>query len=216
MKELFVLIAHLLTTLIKLARPGGVRAAAAESMALKLQLVVVHRTRKRAPPMTPWDRLVFGLCALWIAPSRWKKVSVVFRPSTFQRFHDTLVRCKYRLLFGAKGRRKPGPKGPEKELIEAVVAMKRQNPRFGCLKIAQEITHAFGVEVNKGKVLVNGADAGLNQIQSGLAWHYKRYEREQSPEDRVAYARAEEKARAERRGLWRDPRPVPPWEFRRH
>ena len=47
-----------------------------------------------------------------------------------------------------------------------------------------------------GKVLVNGADAGLNQLQSGLAWHYKRYKREQSPEDRVAYARAEEKARA--------------------
>ena len=59
-----------------------------------------------------------------------------------------------------------------------------------------------------GKVLVNGADAGLNQIQSGLAWHYKKYEREQSPEDRVAYARAEEKSRAKRRGLWRDPRPV--------
>ncbi len=50
MKELFVLIAHLLTTLITLARPGGVRAVAAESMALKLQLVA--RTRKRAPPMT--------------------------------------------------------------------------------------------------------------------------------------------------------------------
>ena len=44
MKELFVLIAHLLTTSIRLARPGGVRAVAAESMALKLQLVVVHRS----------------------------------------------------------------------------------------------------------------------------------------------------------------------------
>ncbi|MGH8655011.1 MAG: thermonuclease family protein [Gammaproteobacteria bacterium] len=52
-------------------------------------------------------------------------------------------------------------------------------------------------------------------MQTGLAWHYKRYEREQSPEDRVAYMRAEEKAQAERRGLWRDPHPVPPWEFRR-
>ena len=67
-----------------------------------------------------------------------------------------------------------------------------------------------------GKVLVNGADAGLDQIETGMAWHYKKYEREQSTEDRVAYARAEEKARAERRGLWRDSRPVPPWAFRRH
>jgi endonuclease YncB( thermonuclease family) len=64
-----------------------------------------------------------------------------------------------------------------------------------------------------GQVLVNGADAGLDQIETGMAWHYKRYEREQSTEDRVAYARAEETARAEGRGLWRDPRPVPPWEF---
>ena len=40
------------------------------------------------------------------------------------------------------------------------------------------------------------------RIQSGLAWHYKKYEREQSTEDRVAYARAEETARAGRRGLW--------------
>ena len=55
-----------------------------------------------------------------------------------------------------------------------------------------------------GKVLVNGADAGLTQIQLGLGWHYKKYEREQSTKDRVAYARAEETARAERRGLWRD------------
>ena len=64
-----------------------------------------------------------------------------------------------------------------------------------------------------GKVLVNGADTGLNQIQSGLAWHYKRYEREQSSEDRVAYARAEETARAERRGLWRDPESDTALEF---
>ncbi len=63
MKELCGLIAHLLTTLIKLARPGGVRAVAAESMALKHQVLVVH-ARKRAPPMTPWERLFFGLCSL--------------------------------------------------------------------------------------------------------------------------------------------------------
>jgi hypothetical protein len=55
-------------------------------------------------------------------------------------------------------------------------------------------------------------------IRSNRAWpwHYKKYEREQSTEDRVAYALAEGTARAERRGLWRDPRPVPPWAFRMH
>jgi endonuclease YncB( thermonuclease family) len=67
-----------------------------------------------------------------------------------------------------------------------------------------------------GKVLASGADAGLWQVEAGLAWHYKRYEQEQSDYwDRAAYARAEVQARAEKRGLWRDPEPVPPWDFRR-
>jgi endonuclease YncB( thermonuclease family) len=47
-----------------------------------------------------------------------------------------------------------------------------------------------------------------------MAWHYKRYEKEQTPEDRAAYAAAEDKARQAGRGLWRDRMPVPPWEWR--
>lgn len=152
MKILFILIAHLLATLVKLAQPGGARAVAAESLALKHQLLIMQRTRKRAPSMTPWDRLFVGLCSLWMAPGRRKKLAVVFRPSTFQRFHEALVKCKYRLLYTAKRRGKPGPKGPSRELVTAVVDMKRRNPSFGCLKIAQQISYAFGVEVNKDMV----------------------------------------------------------------
>lgn len=66
-----------------------------------------------------------------------------------------------------------------------------------------------------GKVLVDGRDACLRQIQDGLAWHFKRYEKEQSAADRITYAAAEEQARIARRGLWREPQPVPPWEFRK-
>lgn len=57
-------------------------------------------------------------------------------------------------------------------------------------------------------------DAGLAQIRSGLAWHFKRYEKEQTPQDREAYARAEEKARGQKLGLWSESDPVPPWEWR--
>lgn len=105
MKEVFILIAHLITTLVKLARPGGVRAITAESLALKQQLLVLQRGRTSAPRMTPWDRLFFGLCSLWLSSKRRRKVAIVFRPSTFQRFHEVLVRCKYRLLYtpGAEG-----------------------------------------------------------------------------------------------------------------
>lgn len=66
-----------------------------------------------------------------------------------------------------------------------------------------------------GKVLVQGVDASLVQVQRGLAWHYKAYEREQSANDRKLYDFAESEARASRRGLWVAPDPVPPWEFRR-
>ena len=58
-------------------------------------------------------------------------------------------------------------------------------------------------------------DTGLALITVGLAWHYKQYENEQTKEDRERYAFAEEEARAKRAGLWADPRPVPPWEWRR-
>ena len=56
MRELFVLLAHLVTTLIKLCRHGGLHAVVAESLAVKHQLQVINRTRRRAPRLTPWDR----------------------------------------------------------------------------------------------------------------------------------------------------------------
>jgi endonuclease YncB( thermonuclease family) len=65
-----------------------------------------------------------------------------------------------------------------------------------------------------GKVIVDGRDVNLEQIEAGQAWHYKEYQNEQSPEDRTLYAEAETKAREEKRGLWTDPLPTPPWEYR--
>lgn len=66
-----------------------------------------------------------------------------------------------------------------------------------------------------GKVLVDGTDANLAQVSNGMAWHYKKYEGEQSPEDRNEYSAAEQKARSMGRGLWIEDNPVPPWEFRK-
>lgn len=66
-----------------------------------------------------------------------------------------------------------------------------------------------------GKVLLDGRDVNFAQVSAGLAWHYKDYQREQSPADRRAYAEAEHKARVAHVGLWRDPSPIAPWDFRR-
>lgn len=81
---------------------------------------------------------------------------------------------------------------------------------------------AATVETNKldrygraiGKVLVNGLDVNMEQIQRGCGWHYKKYQNEQPLDDRLSYSSAEGSARANRVGLWADQDPVPPWDWR--
>jgi micrococcal nuclease len=65
-----------------------------------------------------------------------------------------------------------------------------------------------------GKVMIYGKDANLEQVRAGFAWHYKEYQKEQSAADRSLYAEAETSARAVKSGLWRDPQPMAPWEWR--
>jgi hypothetical protein len=59
---------------------------------------------------------------------------------------------KYRLLFSPKCRAKPGPKGPNPDVIWAVVDMKQRNPTWRCPRIAEQITLAFGIPINKDVV----------------------------------------------------------------
>jgi endonuclease YncB( thermonuclease family) len=79
--------------------------------------------------------------------------------------------------------------------------------------VIYEKTDQYGRLV--GKIIVEGKDVNLAQVKSGMAWHYKEYQREQTPEDRELYARAEDEARAQHRGLWQDSNPVEPSQFRR-
>ena len=139
MRDLFILLIHLFTTVFRLAKPGGVRAVVAESVLVKHQLLILNRSRRRAPNLRIWDRLIAGFCSLWIPLSRRSKVAIAFKPSTFLRLHHVLVERKYRLLFSPKRRTKPGPKGPTKELISAVIDMKKRNPGWGCPQIADQI-----------------------------------------------------------------------------
>ena len=99
--------------------------------------------------------------------------------------------------------------------------------RLGELVARKEVR----VEFNKydrygrivGKVLVTPLDCptcgkmldvGLVQVMSGMAWWYRKYANEQSPEDQGRYEFAEQEAKARRAGLWLDKYPQPPWEFR--
>jgi endonuclease YncB( thermonuclease family) len=65
-----------------------------------------------------------------------------------------------------------------------------------------------------GKVTLDGQDVCLEQVKLGMAWYYKQYQRDQTPEDRTKYTLAEKEARANRIGLWSDESPVEPLKFR--
>src|SRR5467141_685354 len=149
MIHLLILAVHLLATIAKLVRPGGVRAVVAESLVLKHQLLISSRARRRAPNLNSFDRFLLGLGSLFVPPSRIPKLAVILKPRTLLRFHEALKKRKYRWLFSARGHRRPGPKGPSKELIDAIVEFKRRNPRVGCPRIAQQIARAFGIDIDK-------------------------------------------------------------------
>lgn len=81
------------------------------------------------------------------------------------------------------------------------------------VSVGYEKTDQYGRIV--GKIILDAKDINLEQVKAGMAWHYKEYQREQTPEDRDAYAKAEDDARTARRGLWQDPNPVEPSAFRK-
>jgi endonuclease YncB( thermonuclease family) len=59
-------------------------------------------------------------------------------------------------------------------------------------------------------VLPDGRNLNRELVQAGLAWWYRKY----APDDREL-EKLEAEARSAKRGLWQDPNPVPPWEFRK-
>ena len=149
MRDFIILFVHVIVTLSRLWGPGGIRSVVAESVLVKQQLLILNRSRQRAPNLRASDRFVAGLCSLFIRPARLIRSAIVLKPSTLLSLHKALRNRKYRVLFSPDRKRKPGPKGPSKELIDAVVDMKRHNPSWGCPRIAQQVALAFGVSLDK-------------------------------------------------------------------
>ncbi len=58
-------------------------------------------------------------------------------------------------------------------------------------------------------VFVDSLNLNKELVRHGLAWHYKRHSSDNT------LARLEDSARTAKAGLWSDPNPIPPWEFRR-
>ncbi|MFM8434707.1 MAG: thermonuclease family protein, partial [Planctomycetia bacterium] len=59
-----------------------------------------------------------------------------------------------------------------------------------------------------GRVTVDGIDVNREMVATGMAWHFKRYDKSRTLRD------AEQAARDAKAGLWADPHACPPWEWR--
>jgi endonuclease YncB( thermonuclease family) len=60
-----------------------------------------------------------------------------------------------------------------------------------------------------GRIYLGDRFIDLEMVRDGFAWRYVRYDKAGE------FAEAENEARSQRRGLWADPHPEPPWEYRR-
>ena len=65
------------------------------------------------------------------------------------------------------------------------------------------------------RVVFNQADVSLQIIRDGAVWFDRVGNHSMTDEERALYSEAERLARTERRGLWTDGSPMPPWEWKR-
>ena len=91
MQHILLLLFQLTGSLGKLLRSGGVKALVAENLLLKHQLLIVRRSRRRAPNLRCSDRLLFGLGSLLLSPRRLVHTAIVIKPSTLLRCHGLLA-----------------------------------------------------------------------------------------------------------------------------
>src|SRR5215468_2046402 len=113
MRDFAIVFVHLIVTLVRLARPGGLRSVVAESVLVRHQLLILNRARKRAPNLHATDRIIAGLCTLFMRPARVLRSAIVVKASTLLHLHSVLYKRKYRMLFSPRRRRRPGPQGAQ-------------------------------------------------------------------------------------------------------
>ncbi|QDI11618.1 Succinoglycan biosynthesis protein ExoI (plasmid) [Klebsiella electrica] len=81
------------------------------------------------------------------------------------------------------------------------------------LVAAQPVTVAYTQTDRYGRIIgrvftTNGTEASRFMVQSGAAWVYERYNADK------ALPALQREAQTQKRGLWADSQPVPPWEWR--
>ncbi len=157
MSEAIELLIHCIVTVIKLLKPGGVKVVMAETIAMKQQLIIMKRGKKRSPLATR-DRFLLGILTVLIGERRLQKVAIIVKPATILAFHKALVKRKYSKLYSNKTKKAPGRKPQGQALIDLVIEMKNRNPSFGYGRISMQILEAFGITISRfavGRILRN-------------------------------------------------------------
>src|SRR5215469_15512872 len=83
MHDILVVLVHSIVTVVRLIKPAGLRAVVAESALTRHQLLILNRSRNRAPSLRVSDRLIAGLWTLLMHPSRMLRCAIVLKPSAF-------------------------------------------------------------------------------------------------------------------------------------
>ena len=113
MRDFLILFVHLIVTVVRLARPGGLRSVVAESVLVRHQLLILNRGRKRAPNLRAADRIIAGLCTLFMRPARVLRSAIVLKPSTLLHLHNVLSETKVPHVVFAQARASAWPEGTE-------------------------------------------------------------------------------------------------------
>ena len=102
MKRSIILLIDIIRLFTKAWRPGGVRTINAENIALRQQLIIIKRKRKRAPKLKLFHRILFSCLSKLINRKRLKKIIVAIKPSTIIKFHNALIKKNIARCFPTK------------------------------------------------------------------------------------------------------------------
>ena len=116
---------------------------------MKQKLLVINRSRQRAPNLTSIDRMLLGFWSLFLSPHHIQRAAVILKPSTLLRFHEALKKRKYQLLYSSRKKGKPGPKGPFQELIEVIIELKMYNKAISRIDAPKYLSVMMGKPVFK-------------------------------------------------------------------
>jgi hypothetical protein len=130
MREFAIVFVHLIVTLARLARPGGLRSVVAKSVLVRHQLLILNRGCKRAPNLRATDRIIAGLRTLFMRPARVLRSAIVVKPSTL--LPQCAAPAKVPHVVFAQAPPSAWPEGTQQGPHQGVVAMKRRNRGWGC------------------------------------------------------------------------------------